>query len=115
MPNVQGVGWVSGWSGHVQKISLPAEFESQTVQPVASRYTDYAISVISDCMFVLFPSLSGIQIASVWQHYEGYQENEDRLAIKKNKIQINVIHYYYRPQVISLHSRHQYSDTCHRL
>ena len=31
-----------GRSGHVRKISLPPEFDPQTVQPVASRYTDYA-------------------------------------------------------------------------
>ena len=34
-------GWV-GRSGQVQKISPPPEFDPRTVQPVASRYTDYA-------------------------------------------------------------------------
>jgi len=31
-----------GWSGQVQKISLPPSFDSRTIQAVASRYTDYA-------------------------------------------------------------------------
>ena len=30
-------------SGQVRKISLPPGFDSRTVQPVASRCTDYAI------------------------------------------------------------------------
>jgi hypothetical protein len=30
-------------SGRVRKISPPPEFDPQTVQPVASRYTQYAI------------------------------------------------------------------------
>ena len=30
-------------SGQVRKISFPPGFDSQTVQPVASRCTDYAI------------------------------------------------------------------------
>jgi hypothetical protein len=35
-------GWV-GRSDRVRKISPPPGFDSQTVQPVAGRYTDYAI------------------------------------------------------------------------
>jgi hypothetical protein len=37
-------GWVGplGRSGQVRKISPPPEFDSRTVQPVASRYTHYA-------------------------------------------------------------------------
>ena len=37
-------GWVGpeGRSGQIWKISLPPGFDPQTVQPVASRYTDYA-------------------------------------------------------------------------
>jgi len=32
-----------GWSGRVQKISLPPEFDPRTFQPVASLYIDLAI------------------------------------------------------------------------
>jgi hypothetical protein len=35
-------GWV-GRSGRLRKISPPPGFDPRTVQPVASRYTDYAI------------------------------------------------------------------------
>jgi len=31
-----------GWSGQVRKISSPPGFNHRTVQPIASRYTDYA-------------------------------------------------------------------------
>jgi len=34
-------GWVGPRSGRVRKISPPPGFDSRTVQPVASRYTDY--------------------------------------------------------------------------
>ena len=35
-------GGPQGRSEQVRKISLPPEFDPRTVQPVASRYTDYA-------------------------------------------------------------------------
>ena len=34
-----------GWSGRVQKISPKSGFDPRSVQPVASRYTDWAIAV----------------------------------------------------------------------
>jgi hypothetical protein len=37
------MGGAEGRSGQARKISLPPEFDSRTVQPVASHYTDYAI------------------------------------------------------------------------
>jgi hypothetical protein len=37
---LQEVGWEQGWSGRVRKISPPPGFDTQTVQSVASRYTD---------------------------------------------------------------------------
>jgi len=36
-----------GRSGRVRKISPPPGFDSQTVQPVASRYTDCAIASLT--------------------------------------------------------------------
>ena len=41
-PLYRRLGGPQGWSGQVQKISPPLGFNPQTVQPVASRYTDYA-------------------------------------------------------------------------
>jgi len=35
-----------GWCGEVRKISPPPGFDPRTVQPVASRYTDYAVRYI---------------------------------------------------------------------
>jgi hypothetical protein len=37
------LGGPQGRSGRVRKISLPPGFDPRTVQPVASRYTDWAI------------------------------------------------------------------------
>ena len=36
------LGGPQGWSGQVRKISPPPGFDPRTVQPVGSRYTDYA-------------------------------------------------------------------------
>jgi hypothetical protein len=42
-PLYRRLGGPRGRSGQALKISSPLEFEPQTVQPVESRYTDYAI------------------------------------------------------------------------
>jgi hypothetical protein len=42
VPLVQAVGWAEGRSGRVRKIALPPGSDPRTVQPVASRYTDWA-------------------------------------------------------------------------
>jgi hypothetical protein len=44
-PLYKRLGRSQGRSGRVLKISPPPEFDSRTVQLVASRYTDYAIPV----------------------------------------------------------------------
>jgi hypothetical protein len=41
-PLYRRLGGLQGRSGLVRKISPPPGFDSRTVQPVASRYTDYA-------------------------------------------------------------------------
>ena len=42
-PLYRGLGRPQGQSGRVRKISPPPGFDPRTVQPVASRYTDWAI------------------------------------------------------------------------
>ena len=42
-PLCRRLGWPQGRSGRVRKISPPTGFDPRTVQPVASRYTDWAI------------------------------------------------------------------------
>ena len=43
VPFVQEAGWAQGRSGRMRKISSPQGFDPRTVQPVARRYTDWAI------------------------------------------------------------------------
>ena len=43
-PLYRRLGGPQGWSGRVRKICPPPAFDPQTVQPVASRYTDWAIA-----------------------------------------------------------------------
>jgi len=40
----RGLGGPLGWSGQVQKVSLPPGFDLRTVQPVAICYTNYTIT-----------------------------------------------------------------------
>ena len=44
-PLYRELGGPQGRSGRVRKISPPPGFDPRIVQPVASRYTDYAIPV----------------------------------------------------------------------
>jgi hypothetical protein len=41
-PLYRRLGGYQGWSGQVQKILLPPAFYHWTIQPIASRYTNYA-------------------------------------------------------------------------
>ena len=45
--------WPQGRSGQVRKISPPQGFDSRTVQPVASLYTDYATRPTHEIYFCL--------------------------------------------------------------
>jgi hypothetical protein len=42
VPILQEAGWAAGRSERVRKISPPPKFDTRTVQPAASRYTDCA-------------------------------------------------------------------------
>jgi hypothetical protein len=42
-PLYRWLGGPQGRSGRVRKISSPPKFDPRTVQPVASRYTDWAM------------------------------------------------------------------------
>jgi hypothetical protein len=42
-PLYRWLGALQGRSGRVRKISSPPGFDPRTIQPVASRYTDWAI------------------------------------------------------------------------
>jgi len=42
-PLYRRLGGPQGRSGHVRKMFAPTEIDTQTVQPVASSYTDWAI------------------------------------------------------------------------
>ena len=47
-PLYRRLGGPQGRSGQVRKISPPPDFDPRTVQPVASRYTDYATRPFED-------------------------------------------------------------------
>ena len=54
------LGGPQGRSGQVRKISPPPRFDPRTVQPVASRYTDYATRPMNQYMVGLKVRISGI-------------------------------------------------------
>jgi len=47
VPIIQEAVWAQNRFGHVGKISPPPGFDPRTVQPVASRYTDYATRLLT--------------------------------------------------------------------
>ena len=51
-PLYRRLGGPQGRSGQVRKISPPPEFDYRTVQPVASRYTDWAIPAAIYSMYL---------------------------------------------------------------
>ena len=57
-PLYRRLGGPQGRSGRVRKISPPQGFDPRTVQPVASRYTDWAIPtpkrLIIDCIILIW-------------------------------------------------------------
>ena len=68
-PLYRRLGEPQGRSWRVRKISLPPGFDPRTVQPVASRYTDWAIQAQTLVFFLndfKFLSLSGPSCRSQW-------------------------------------------------
>ena len=58
------LGWSQGQSGQVRKNSSPPGFDPRTVQPIASRYTDYATGPILTGMgtnWPPIPQVSGVK------------------------------------------------------
>jgi hypothetical protein len=49
-PLYRRLGGPQGRSGRVRNILLPPGFDPRTVQPVASRYTDWAIPALIHCV-----------------------------------------------------------------
>jgi hypothetical protein len=47
---IQEAGWASGPVGTGAEILAAPGFDPQTVQPVASRYTDYATQLTMSCL-----------------------------------------------------------------
>jgi hypothetical protein len=59
------LGGPQGQSGWLRKISPPPGFDPRTVQPVASRYTDYAIPAQNDRYATEIPCLSEVMVSVV--------------------------------------------------
>jgi hypothetical protein len=64
-PLYRRLGGPQAGSGRVRKISPPPEFDPRTVQPVASRYTDYAIPAHNFRLGQIEIKLSGYQAGQV--------------------------------------------------
>jgi hypothetical protein len=71
-PWYRRMGRPQGQSGRVRKISFTPEFDPRTIQPVTSRYTDYAI-LDHHCVFsfrVLFASTLEWLLGIIIQYYD---------------------------------------------
>ena len=63
-PLYRRLGGPQGRSGQVRKISPPSGFDPRTVQPVASRYTDYATWPL---LYIGYRCISGVKMTGVWR------------------------------------------------
>ena len=69
VPIVQEAGWAPGpvWTG--TENLAPTGIQSQTIQPVASRYTDYATRPTPSCSSKYYGNVLGVQ------HYRTTKKN----------------------------------------
>jgi len=51
LATVRESGWAHGRSGRARKITPPPVFDPRTVQPITSRYSDYAIPAHKEPIF----------------------------------------------------------------
>jgi len=61
-PLCRRLGGPQGWSGWVRKISPALGFDSRTVHPVASRYTDWTIPAHKPYQYRRIGFVSGFNI-----------------------------------------------------
>jgi hypothetical protein len=54
-PLYRRLGWNRGQSGWVQKISPTPRFDRQTIQPIASHYTNYTIPALKVKIYFISP------------------------------------------------------------
>ena len=73
------LGGPQGRSGQVRNISPPPEFEPRTIQPVASRYTDWAIQAHLNS-----PSLCHKDNSDIWTPLSLAHLNSPSLFYKEN-------------------------------
>jgi hypothetical protein len=66
-PLYKSLSGPQGQSGRVRKISRLPEFDPRTVQPVASRYTDWAIKI--EYIFQLYNEASDWSLTSPFKDY----------------------------------------------
>ena len=80
VPIVQEVGWVSGavWTG-AENLAPPPGFDPRTVQPIASRYTDWAIPAHKLYMKTRAYFWSHIAHFFFISSDESYRENQNTL------------------------------------
>ena len=81
VPTVQEVGWAPACLDRYRKSCLPLGFEPQTIQPIASRYIDYAI-------------LTAIQMAVPYKSSHLYVSFYPELGHSHSEQQYHTTQYY---------------------
>ena len=84
---VQEAGRPHGRSGQVRKISPPPGFDPRTVQPVASRYTDYATRAAVGTKAFIYLDDIVIWGATLEGHNQRLVEVSDRLRVQALKLE----------------------------
>jgi len=96
VPIVQDAGWAQGQYEQVRKISPPPGFDLRTVQPVASRYTDYATRpTIKGIYFNKIHSYTGKSHYSVMFRIFTYSVSLWRIQFRLMKEDFNIMSLFF--------------------
>ena len=63
VPIEEEAGWAPGpvWTGAENLAPPPPGFDPRTVQPVASRYTDWAIAAHPECIYLILKEVVNVK------------------------------------------------------
>jgi len=108
-PPYRRLGGLQSRFGRVRKISFPQAFDPRTVQPVAIRYTDYAINYIGNLKVVSEVTMTkrdgGLQLCSIvcpssWSKQVSRNETHNHLPVHNDHWQ-SFTHSWWSLQILN--------------
>ena len=93
VPMVQETGWAPGpvWTGAKNLAHLHTGFDSRTVQPVASRYTGWAIPAPELYIFVSFAGVWPICLYVLWNQKAAFTHSRHCSAFSHSSVTSDIL------------------------